>query len=444
MEKKDGIIRDGFSSKFGVIAAAAGSAVGLGNIWRFPYVLGENGGAAFLLVYVFFVFCIGIPVLMSELLIGRKAQRNAVRAFHVLAPGKKWYLIGFIGVFCSFMIFSYYSVVAGWTLHYVFLSVSNGLSSLTASGLDATYQSLTESPFLSVFWLVVFVALTALVVLGGVEKGIEKYSKVLMPLLFGIIILMCVRSLTLPGSLEGLEFLFKPDFSKLSPRVIIEALGQACFSLSIGMAVMITYGSYVSKRQNLVGTTFSVAFADFLIATLAAVAIFPAVFAFGINPGQGPGLVFVTLPNIFNQMFGGYIFSILFFVLLVIAALTSSISLLEVVVAYLSEELKMHRRKATIIASVGAAFFGSLCAYSGVVFNFFDKTSANVLLPLGALFVVLFIPIVLKRKQTREELEANGRRVWAFNLYYFIVKYLASVAIVLIFLQQFGLLDWIL
>lgn len=444
MEKNDGNIRDGFSSKFGVIAAAAGSAVGLGNFWRFPYVLGENGGAAFLLVYIFFVFCIGIPVLMSELLIGRKAQKNAVRAFQVLAPGKKWHLIGYIGVFCSFMILSYYSVVAGWTLHYVFLSVSNGLNSLSSNELEVTFQALTANPLLSVFWLIVFVALTALVVLGGIEKGIEKYSKVLMPLLVVIILLMCVRSLTLPGSLEGLKFLFKPDFSKLSPKVIIEALGQACFSLSIGMAVMITYGSYVSRKQNLVSTSFSVASADFLIATLAGVAIFPAVFAFGINPSQGPGLVFVTLPNIFNQMFGGYFFAILFFFLLVIAALTSSISLLEVVVAYLSEELKMKRRKATIIASVGASFFGILCAFSGTIFNFFDKTSANVLLPLGALFVVLFIPIVLKRKGTRGELEANGRKVWAFDLFYFIIRYLAPIAIVLIFLQQFGLLNWIL
>lgn len=444
MEKNDGSVRDGFSSKFGVVAAAAGSAVGLGNIWRFPYVLGENGGAAFLMVYIFFVFCIGIPVLMSELLIGRKAQKNAVRAFHVLAPGTKWYLIGFIGVFCSFMILSYYSVVAGWTLHYVFLSVSNGLDSLSSGDLEVTYQALTGNPWLSVFWLIVFMAITATVVLGGIEKGIEKYSKILMPLLFFIILLMCVRSLTLPGSMEGLQFLFKPDFDKLSPRVVIDALGQACFSLSIGMAVMITYGSYVSKKQNLAGSSFSVAFADLLIATLAAIAIFPAVFAFGINPGQGPGLVFVTLPNIFNQMMGGYVFSILFFILLVIAALTSSISLLEVVVAYMSEELKMNRRKVTIIAAIGAVFFGTLCSFSGTIFNFFDKTSANVLLPLGALFVVVFVPIVLKRKGARAELEANGQKVWAFDLFYFIIRYIAPIAILLIFLQQFGLLDWIL
>lgn len=436
--------RDGFTSRFGVIAAAAGSAVGLGNIWRFPYVLGENGGSAFLLVYILSIVCIGIPVLMSELLIGRRAQKNAVRSFHVLAPGKKWFVIGFIGVFCSFMILSYYSVVAGWTLHYVFLSLTNGLSSLSPSELDSSYQALASNPYISSFWVIVFMALTSIVVLGGVEKGIEKYSKILMPLLFSIIVLMSVRSLTLPDSITGLEFLFKPDFSKITARVVVQALGQACFSLSIGMAVMITYGSYISKNQNLAKTSFSVAFTDTLIAVLAAVTIFPAAFSFGIDPGQGPGLVFVTLPNIFNQMFLGWFFAILFFILLVIAALTSSISLLEVVVAYMTEELKIHRRKATLIASLSAAFFGVLCAFSGTIFNFFDYTSANILLPFGALFVVLFVPIVLKRISTRQELEANGKKMWAFGLFYFIVKYLAPIAIILIFLQQFGLLNWIL
>ncbi len=444
MKEHNSSSREGFSTKFGVIAAAAGSAVGLGNIWRFPYVLGENGGSAFLLVYILSIVCIGIPVLMSELLIGRKANSNAVHAFRILAPGKYWYIIGFVGVFCSFIILSYYSVVAGWILHYVFLSVTNSLSALSSDDLNGTYQLLTSNAYLSSFWMIVFMLLTALVVLGGVEKGIEKYSKILMPLLFAIIVLMSIRSLTLPGSFSGLEFLFKPDFSKISPRIVIEALGQACFSLSIGMAVMITYGSYIAKNQSLTKTSFSVAFTDTLIATLAAVTIFPAAFAFNIDPGQGPGLVFVTLPNIFNQMFLGGFFAILFFILLVIAALTSSISLLEVVVAYMTEELRMNRRKATLIAALSAALLGIICAFSSSVFNFFDYTSANVLLPFGALFVVLFIPIVLKRKSTRDELEANGKKMWAFGLFFFIVKFLAPLAIGLIFLQQFGLLDWIL
>jgi NSS family neurotransmitter:Na+ symporter len=436
--------RDGFSSRFGAIAAAAGSAVGLGNIWRFPYVMGENGGAAFLLVYIVFVFGIGIPVLMSELLIGRKAQKNAVHSFQALAPGKKWHLIGFVGVFCSFMILAYYSVVAGWTLHYVFLSVVNGLKSLSPEELNTTYVSMVDNPYISIFWMVVFIALTALVVWGGVEKGIEKYSKILMPVLFGIILLMCVRVLTLPGSMKGLTFLFNPDFSKLSARVVIEALGQACFSLSIGMGIMVTYGSYLSKKQNIGTTSFSVAGIDLLIAVLASIAIFPAVFAFNIDPGQGPGLVFVTLPNIFNQMFGGYFIAIFFFILLFIAALTSSISLLEVVVAYVTEEWKIKRVKATWGISLAAIFFGSICAYSEVVFNFFDKTSANLLLPLGAFFIVLFVIIVLKRKGAKEALEEGGHKMALFDLYYFIVKYVAPVAIMLIFLQQFGLLDSIL
>lgn len=443
MKSVENTPRDGFSSRFGVIAAAAGSAVGLGNIWRFPYVMGENGGAAFLLVYIVFVFAIGIPVLTSELLIGRKGQSNAVHSFRNLAPGKPWHIVGFLGVFCSYMILSYYSVVAGWTMHYVYLAVANGLKSLSVADLNSTYVAMTESPSISIFWLAIFLIATGLVVWGGVEKGIEKYSKILMPLLFLLIVLMCVRSLTLPGSIKGLTFLFEPDFSKLSPKVIIEALGQACFSLSIGMGIMITYGSYISKNQSLGRTSLSVASADLLIAILASVAIFPAAFAFGINPGQGPGLVFVTLPNIFNQMFGGYVFAILFFILLFIAALTSSISLLEVVVAYASEEWKIKRSTATMGAVIGAIVLGSLSAYSAVIFDLFDKTSANILLPLGALLVVLFIPIVLKKRGAKEELLASGGKAQLFGLYYFIIKYLAPIAIVLIFLQQFGLLDWI-
>lgn len=443
MHKDNSEKRDGFSSKFGVIAAMAGSAVGLGNIWRFPYVLGENGGAAFLLVYIVFIFGLGIPILMSELLIGRKAGKNAMGTFKILAPGTKWYWVGIAGVVCSFIILSYYSVVAGWTLHYVYLSVVNGLKGLSAEGISATYESMSESAAISIFWLVVFVIVTAVIVLGGIEKGIEKYSKILMPMLIGIILLMCIRSLTLPGSFDGMVFLFKPDFSKLNPTVVLEALGQACFSLSIGMGIMITYGSYVGKKQNLGSSALYVASTDLLVAVLAAIAIFPAVFAFGINPGQGPGLVFVTLPTIFNQMFGGYFFAILFFILLFIAALTSSISLLEVVVAFLSEEFKIKRRKATIIAAGAVILFGCLSAYSSTVFNIFDKTSANVLLPLGALFIVIFVPLVLKREGARLELEAHGSKLKMFNVVYFIVKFIAPIAILLIFLQQFGLLSWL-
>lgn len=435
------ISRDGFSSKFGVVAAAAGSAVGLGNIWRFPYVLGENGGAAFLLVYIFFVFAIGIPVLMSELLIGRKALQSPIGAFKTLAPNAHWHRTGLIGVICSLMILSFYVVVAGWTLHYTYLSISASFVNHTRAQIGGNFNTIAQHGVLSFSWMILFLGITALIVLRGIHSGIEKFSKILMPVLFFLIVLLAIRSLLLPGAWDGLAFLFNPDFSKLTQKVVVDALGQACFSLSIGMGVMITYGSYVSKKQNIASTSVAVAFADLLIALISSIAIFPAVFAFGIDPAQGPGLVFVTLPGIFSQMVGGYFFSIVFFVLLVIAALTSSISLLEVLVAYGKEELKLSRKTSTFLFFCVVALLGFFCAMYPFVFDFMDHVSANYLLPIGAFLIVLFIPIVLKRKETRMELEAHGKKFRFFELYYWIIAIAAPIAIVLIFVNQLGVLD---
>jgi len=407
--------RDSFTSKFGIIAAAAGSAIGLGNIWRFPYVLGENGGGAFLFIYLAFVLGIGIPVMLSEFIIGRSTQRNPIGAFLKLAPGKPWFLIGIMGVGAAFMILSFYAAVAGWTLEYLYQSVINGFAGKTPAQLDEMFQAFRTGSWRPIIWFLVFMVLTASIVIAGIKNGIEKYTKILMPLLLVILVVLSIRSLTLPGAREGLVFLFKPDFSKITAGTVLEALGQAFFSLSIGMGTLITYGSYVQKNDNLANTAISVSLADTFIAVLAGVAIFPAVFAFGIDPAAEEGLVFITLPNIFQQMVGGYFFSLLFFILLGVAALTSTISVLEVVVAYSVEELKMTRKTATILATGLISILGVLAAgswgwfrnmtlFGNNVFGLLNFTSANILLPLGGFFIVLFVGWFMGRKAVRAEL----------------------------------------
>ncbi|WP_010663868.1 sodium-dependent transporter [Marinilabilia salmonicolor] len=430
--------RDTFSGKFGIIAAAAGSAIGLGNIWRFPYVLGENGGGAFLLVYLLFVIMIGVPVMISELLIGRKAQLNVFGAFRKLAPGKPWFMIGVMGVGAAFLILGFYAVVAGWTLQYVYYSLTNALAGNTPDQMIQVFEGVQATKGWSLFWTLLFMTGTAYIVSSGIEKGIEKYTKILMPLLVLIILVLNVRAVTLDGAMAGLDFLFNPDFSKLNSDVILEALGQAFFSLSIGMGVIVTYGSYIKKNESLGGTALSVSLADTLIAVLAGVAIFPAAFAFGMAPNQGPGLVFVTLPNIFNQMAGGYLFGLLFFVLLSIAAFTSSISLLEVVVAYFTEELKLRRKQATWIAAGIMSLLAALCAFSDNAFGAFDYVSSNILLPIGGLLVVIFVGWVMEKNLPRLEIEADGRKARYYRGFRFIIKFLAPIAIALVFLNGLG------
>lgn len=433
--------RDSFSNKFGVIAAAAGSAVGLGNIWRFPYVAGENGGGAFLLIYLLFILAIGLPVMLSELLIGRRAQKNVFGAFRKLAPDKPIFMsVGIMGVGAAFMILAFYAVVAGWTLEYAYLAIANSLSNMTAPELSVFFEEFSGSTLGPMVWMGVFMILTAGIVIGGVKNGIEKYTKVLMPLLLVIIVILCINSISLDGAEAGLAFLFKPDFSKVTGDVILEALGQAFFSLSIGMGVIATYGSYIQKKENLMFTAFSVSFADTLIAILAGVAIFPAVFAFGIDPSSGPGLVFETLPNVFNHMQGGYFFSVAFFVLLVIAALTSSVSLLEVVVAYFTEELKMKRKTATILAASGIAILGGLCILSDDVFKAFDWTSSNILLPLGGILIAIFVGWILGKDNVRDELESHGGKAYLVNVLIIVLKFVAPLAIGFVFLHGIGLI----
>ncbi|MDT8402596.1 MAG: sodium-dependent transporter [Bacteroidales bacterium] len=445
-------VRDSFSSKLGVIAAAAGSAVGLGNIWRFPYVTGENGGGAFLLIYLCFVFAIGFPVMLAEFTIGRRAQRNALGSFKKLAPGKPWYLIGLMGIVAAFMILAFYSTIAGWTLEYLVQAFANGFDGKSSEQLTRSFEVFQSGSFRPLLWQLVFMFMTAFIIYKGVKNGIEKYTKILMPLLVVLIVIICIRSLTLEGAKEGLDFLFRPDFSKIKLTVVLKALGQAAFSLSIGMGTLITYGSYIQRDNNLPVTALQVSLADTIIAILAGVMIFPAVFAFGINPAEGPGLVFIVLPNIFEQMAGGYFFAIIFFTLLSIAALTSTVSVLEVVVAYFSEELNMKRGKATIIAAVAISIVGVFATLSfgplknalifgKTVFNWFDYLSANILLPLGAIFIVIFVGWYLGKKKVRDELSNQGDLKGSFvNIFMVIVKFIAPIAITLTFLYGLGLI----
>lgn len=452
MINTDNSTRDSFGSKFGVVAAAAGSAVGLGNIWRFPYVLGENGGGAFLIIYLGFILAIGLPVMLAEFTIGRRAQMNALGSFKKLAPGKPWYLVGLMGIGAAFVILAFYSTIAGWTLEYLVQSVANGFSGKSSNELKTTFETFQAAPVRPLIWQLVFMFLTGFIVFSGVKKGIERYTKILMPVLIVLILVMSIRSLTLPGAKGGLEFLFKPDFSKINWKVVLDALGQAAFSLSIGMGTLITYGSYIRKDTNLPVTALQVSAADTLIAVLAGVMIFPAVFAFGIDPAEGFGLVFIVLPNIFEQMAGGYFFSILFFVLLAIAALTSTVSVLEVVVAYFSEELNMTRKKATILGSVLISIVGvfatlsfgplkDVTLFDMSIFGIFNYVSANLLLPLGAIFIVIFVGWVLGRKNVYDELSNGGSlKLRMFGLFMAIVKVVAPLAIAAVFLYGLGLI----
>lgn len=446
--------RDKFGSTFGVIAAAAGSAVGLGNIWKFPYITGVYGGAAFLFVYLAFIVAIGLPVMLSELIIGRKSQRNAFGAFKALAPGTPWKYIGILGVAAAFLILSFYGVVAGWSVQYISLSIQDGFSTKSPEQITSLFSRFIESPVRPVFFQLAFMIATAAIVIVGIKKGIEKFNKIFMPLLVIILIGLAIKSVTLEGAKAGLEFLFKPDFSKLTGDGILSALGHAFFTLSLGMGTLITYGSYIKKDNNLVRTVINVTVADTVIAILAGVAIFPAVFAFGIEPTEGPGLIFITLPNVFHQMPGGFIFSILFFLLLTVAALTSSVSILEVVVAYFKEEFNMGRKGATILAGVLISILGVLCSLSmGVlspvllfglnIFDLMDWISANLLLPVGGLFIALFIGWFFGRKKVEAEVANGGKLSGIFlSIFMFLVKFVAPIAIAVVLLNKVGLLNF--
>lgn len=439
--------RTQFATRLGVIATTVGSAVGLGNIWRFPYEAGVHGGGAFLLIDLFFIFIIGVPVVCAEFIIGRHTGSNIRGAFRALAPGRPWGLVSYIGLGASVMILSFYSVVAGWTMHYTFKSMSGFSGVTTPEALHAQFDTFASSDIGPAMWTLIFLAVNYLILSRGVQKGIERMSNILMPMLFVILLLFTVNSLMMPGASEGLRFLFTPEFSKITPSVVLGAMGQAFFTLSLGLGCLITYSSYFKRETPLLRTSLITAGLDTLVAILAGIIIFPAVFTFGQEPAAGPKLVFEVLPSIFANMGGGAVWSTLFFLLLFLASLTSTISMAEITIAYFEEEFGIKRKKATSISIAISMVLGTLCALSfgslgGVklfgmtLFNLFDYTSSNILLPIGGMIISLFVGWVLDRSVVRGELLAGGGKVAGrgVSMVVFCLKWLAPICIGLVFL----------
>lgn len=444
--------RGNFTSKLGVVLAAAGSAVGLGNVWRFPTEVGNNGGAAFILIYLLCVLGVGVPVMMSEFLIGRNTHANTITAFSKLAPGKWWRIEGVAGVFVAFLILSYYTVISGWTLYYLVQSVMGGL--LASQDYSAYFNSFVSDPYIPIIYAVIFLALTHIVIVRGVQSGIERFSKIMMPMLLLIIGVLVICSFGMPGAGTGLRFLLKPDFSKVTASVVLSAMGQAFFSLSLAMGCLCTYASYFTPDTKLVKTTLSVCSIDTFVAVLSGFIIFPAVFSVpNVSPDEGPGLVFVTLPNVFNIAFHhvpvlGYLFSGLFYMLLLLAALTSAISLHESVTAYVIEAMRIPRKKASALVSCSCVTLSVLCSLSfGVlsdftvfgltVFGLFDFCASKIIMPAGGLIICLFVGWYLDRKLVYNELTNGGAVPFRlFRLYVFLVRYVVPIAIALIFINE--------
>jgi len=449
--------RVSFGSHLGVILATAGSAVGLGNVWRFPYMTGQNGGAVFIMIYVICVLLLGIPCMISEFIVGRHGQANTARAYRKMSGGKPWTIIGYMGVLTGFLITGYYAVVAGWCGQYIWASLIGHMSG-SPEYYKEYFATLSSDPVKPVLWTVIMLGLTYLIIEKGVRDGIERASKVMMPTLFILLLAIVVASCMLPGAEKGIDFLFKPDFSKINSDVFLAALGQAFYSLSIAMGCLCTYASYFSKDTNLTGAASQIAIIDCLVAILAGLMIFPAAFAVGVNPDSGASLVFITLPNVFQQAFAGipalgYIISLVFFALLTLAALTSLISLHEVSTAFLHEELVITRKKAAIIVTVTTIIIGSICSLSlGAVdglavwgktlFDCFDFVTGQIFLPIVGFLTCIFIGWAVPHHVVREEFTNWGTlRGQFFHLYLFLVKYICPLAILFIFLHQLGLLN---
>ena len=435
--------RSTFGSKLGMVAAAAGSAVGLGNIWRFPSETADGGGAIFIIVYIACILFFGIPLMVAEFLIGRSSRANAAGAFHKLAPNTPWKWVGRLGVLTGFVILGFYMVVCGWTVDYFIQSVTGSLKEV--SDFSANFNTLLANRPKQVGLMAFFVLLTAYFIFSGVQKGIERSAKIMMPVLFLLLIVLVVRSISLEGAKAGVDFLFKPDFQEVKSTVFLDAMGQAFFSLSLGMGCMMTYASYFKDNTNLTATAVQVSVLDTLVALLAGMVIFPSAFALTTNPDTivselvagGPGLLFITVPGLFNQMEGSMIWSAMFFLLLAIAALTSTISLMEVVTIYIQEEHKVSRKKGLFFVLIGVLLLGTLSALSPQSFNILDMASAKIMLPAGGLFISLFAGWYLDKKIVQVQLTSDGKIKFGISFlktYSFILKFLAPVAILLIFL----------
>lgn len=449
-------MRENFGSKIGAVLAAAGSAVGLGNIWRFPIETGRGGGAAFVLIYLGCVLLLGLPVMLSEFMIGRHTRANTARAYQKLAPGSRWKWVGRLGVATGFMILSYYSVVAGWTLHYAFLSATCGFKGKGTEDYPALFSSFSSSTWLPLMWMALFILVTHRVVSRGVKGGIERWSKLLMPALFVMVAVLVGCAVSLPGAGEGLTFLLKPDFSRVDSLTVLSAMGQAFFSLSLGMGCLCTYASYFTRHTNLMGTALKVISIDTLIALMAGFIIFPAAASahYSLSSGDiGPSLIFITLPGVFQQAFGGapllsWVFSTLFYLLLMVAALTSAISMHEVVTSYLSEEFSLTRRRAALLETVSCLLLGVVCSLSFgllsdlklagmTVFDLFDFVASNIAMPLGGVLISLFAGWRLSRKAIMDEMTNGGtlRAPWVRTLI-FLLRWIVPLIILIMVAHQ--------
>ena len=442
--------RDGFTSTFGVLVATLGSAVGLGNIWKFPSLTGMNGGAGFLLVYLLATLLVGLPVMIAETMLGRAARANAVTTFDRVAPRSQWWwkIIGWMGFAAALLIMSFYSGVAGWVYAYIFKAISGEISTTDPKVAGEVFGKLVSNPVSSLVWQWVVLGVTGSIIMLGVSKGIEAVARKLMPLLFILLLILCARSLTLPGAMQGLTFLFSPDLAKITPAVVLTALGLAFFKLSIGMGTMMTYGSYFRENQNIPATTTRVMLADLSVSLLAGIAIFPAVFAFGFEPAAGPSLVFMTIPAVFTAMPGGTVFMTIFFILTAIASVCAILSLLEVPVAILSERFGLGRKMASLYTIIAIALLGvpatlsqSLTAEMKVFgmnpFDLFDFLSSNVLLPLGGILICLFVGWVYGLPQLEKQLSNKGEldNSQLIRIVFFLVRYVTPVSIALVLLH---------
>ncbi|MBY0090056.1 sodium-dependent transporter [Priestia aryabhattai] len=437
-----------WTSKLGFILASAGSAIGIGAIWKLPYVAGTSGGGAFFLLFILFTAIIGLPLLLAEFVLGRHTQKEAIRAYDAVAPGSLWKGIGYLGVITCFILLSFYSVVGGWILQYIFASVTGQLNGVSDYG--SLFNSTIANPTRAVISQFVFLLLTIVVVARGIQNGIEKANKILMPALFILFIIIIIRSLTLDGAMEGVSFFLYPDFSKLTSQTILFAMGQAFFSLSVGVSVMVTYSSYLSKQQNLPKSAISISALNILISLLAGLAIFPAVFSMGVKPTEGPGLLFIVLPSIFEQLPFGIVFQTFFLALFLFATLTSAFSMLEIIVASLAKGEQHKRIKLSWISGLlifvvgipSALSYGLLSdvsIFGKSIFDAFDFLVSNILMPLGALLIAIFVPWKMKKDVLIEEFKhgsANVKR-W-FSLWLLAIRYIAPVLIIIVFLNMLG------
>ena len=442
-----------WSSRLTFILAVTGSAIGLGNIWKFPYIAGENGGGAFVLIYLVCIFIIGFPIMVSEIMLGRRGRRNPITSMKILGQEEQgneaWKYVGLIGLMAGFIILSYYSVIAGWTLHYFKLSVFGELSNLDNETAQSVFGQLTASASTQLIYHTGFMIITIAIIAKGIKNGLERAVKLMMPGLLLILIILLLYSIFQGDFMAGVNFLLIPDFSKVTSQSILAAMGQAFFTLSLGMGCIVMYGAYLPKNESIVGTTTAIIFCDTMIALLAGMVIFPIVFQFGLKPTDGPGLIFLTLPLAFNEITGGYLFSGLFFILLGFAAITSALSLLEPSVAWMIENKNYSRNKSAFIIGILIWLLGFLSIFSfnvlseltfwkGTLFDNFDYIASNIMLPLSGLLFTIFASWVMKRKHSMDELSdipINLYRLWRFG-----ARYIAPIGVILVFLNAIGII----